>query len=691
MSSRWMRVVFPALLFSVYGVPLFYPPPATLPAWDAHAGFFGRLFPGVPAWWIVVRLAALASGTALWVYLARSALVPQNPSRQETACAVPTGWRAQTAVGWASALVILSPWAEAFTVSLQLTFVATLLVPSLLLQRLDLRSATYRMRAQLHLLVPAALVVSVWIGSFLVFDFGSLEAAIAVDQWRGFVDALKFAAEGKNFLTDRYDPEFPGLGAVPFLIQAVPLWALNLVPPSLASMQLAHMATAAFSAGALAFLVVGRFGPLAAAVAAAGFLFSPYMHFITTAPTPFLFGPLLTLLLLACWHCFRGSRSQAPLAAAGPVAGLAATHPGLIPIVGFFGLLFLLRLRHTWKSYWVGLACATAGLFAVLVPALPKVFTLADMAQLFGFHGNAAWLDLTLLGQRTILLMAEGRLEDVRNWSDIAVGAFLAPLAHSRLHIRLWGDTIFDPLTSVLFSAGVVTALLTVRRNREARETLGLLLAALAPAFTSPVDRVDIVHAVALPVPVALLAAQGFAVMSSGLLPRHAMWFGAALATLSCFGGTTLTHGVNPRILSASSVALAFESLRSEDGSRVVLLDYPADFSIDVRWLYVGPLSAFGWQRPVGYLRIAEGSVPWEELVANGKDLLMWSPGVEEDFRLTQSLCTEGLHVTLFRVQDRAQLGHVWIARLSSTPWSPNLEKRRWHTVKCGEILQPHS
>lgn len=679
-------LVLPAILFVAYGAPLYWPPPATLPAWEAEAGFIARLFPGVPGAWIVLRLLALVAGTALWIALLRPVL-PEPPIAPSWRFAHRC-WRARAAVGWATLLVVATPWVHSFSLSLQLAFLAALFVPALLLRQ---PSALQPLRAQapqvFRLIAPPLIVVAVWATRFLWLDAGGVEAAIAVDQWRAFVAALRFVAEGKNFWTDRYDPEFPGLGGAVFLSQGVPLWALGLIPPSLESMQWAQMATTALAALVLAWLVGARFGGLAAALAVAGFLFSPYMHFATIAPSPFVFAPAVTILLLACWNSFRATGSQAALAAAGPIGGLALTHPSLIPAAGFLGLLFLSRLRGKWSSCRVGIICATAGLLATFFPTVPNVFNVREMMHHLAFHGNAAWLDLTLLGQRTILLMAEGRMEDVRQWPGIVAGAFLSPVAHSRLHIRLWGDGIFDPVTAVLFTCGFATALFAARHSMEAREMLGLFLAALAPAFTSPVERVDIVHAAALPVPVVLLAARGFAAASLRVSPG----LRAGVVALACLAGEILVHIVNPRILSASAVSIAFESLRPQDAPRAVLLDYPADFSIDVRWLHVGPLSAHGWREPVGYLRLDGAVVPAEVLVADGKDVTFWSPGLEEDLRLARSLCERWPHLALFRITDRAQLGFVWAAGLGSTRWKPGLERSRWRRVECREILQPHS
>ena len=61
----------------------------------------------------------------------------------------------------------------------------------------------------------------------------------------------------------------------------------------------------------------------------------------------------------------------------------------------------------------------------------------------------------------------------------------------------------------VVFGLGLIACVRAARREAGARLVLVLLLATLAPAFVSPVDIVDIVHAAAISVPVALLAAAG--------------------------------------------------------------------------------------------------------------------------------------------------------------------------------------
>ncbi len=534
-------------------------------------------------------------------------------------------------------------------------------------------------------------VVAVWVAWSLAGEVGGLEASRTVDQWRAFVDALLFAARRGNLLAERYDTELSNLAALPFLFQGPPFWALGLGEPSLPSLQLHQVLWLAVAGLSLAAITASFLGPLPAAFAAASFLFSPFTHLMAVSAAPFVFGPVMTVALLLAWRSFARTASPAALAAAGPLAGLAALYPSMIPIVAAVGLHFLARLRSTWSALHGAWVAGAVGLFAAVLPAFFHVFSLAEAGHYLSFHGKAAYLDLALLGQASVLLMEEGRTMDIRRPADIAIGALLAPFAHSRLHIRIWGDTIFDPLTSLLFAFGLATSIHSLPRNPNARTMLGLFVASLVPSFVSPVDRVDVVHSVALAIPVALIAAAGLANVLDHLMPTLRLPAALVAALLSALSGHWLVHRVNPYILSASATGIALESLAPAEEERAVFLDYPAGFHPDVRWLYVGPMTAYAGRRPVGYWRWQGSTLPVQQFLRDGKDLVFWSPGLEHDLAVSRSLCAQVPGVTLFELRDPAALGRVWAANLSTARWEPRLEGGRWRLVGCGELPHSHS
>ncbi|MCX8072308.1 MAG: hypothetical protein N3C12_07650 [Candidatus Binatia bacterium] len=671
------------LLFLYYALPLLWPPPAQFTEWNPQAHVLGRLFPGVPTWWIATRLSALLLCTCLF---ARFYLRPFEDAAEFHPTPSVAAWQERVALGLAVALFVAAPWVKHAGLPGQLAFLAGLFVPALCLWSPSPRpqqsapTAVALLRPQL----PVVLVTVAWVGFFVGVELGSLEATRAVDQWRAFVDALQFAARNGKLFGERYDAELPNLGALPFLFQGVPLWQLGLVEPSLASMQLAQMSWLAVAAAGLALLATRIGGALPALIGTTGFLFSPFTHYLAVLPAPFVFAPVVTVaLLLAVWR-FRLNGSRASLVCTGPLAAFGLTFPSVVPIVGVAGLAVLARWPSTWRTHRLTWVAGALIFSAALLPAIPEVFSLREGTHHFSFHGIAASLDRALLGQGSVLLMERSRSVDIRRPLDIVLGALLAPFAHPRLHIRLWTDAIFDPFTATLFALGLLACVHNFKRSATARELLILFLAALSPAFVSPVDLVDMVHAVSLGVPVALIAALGAGQILAHI-PDATRPLVAALTSLGCCtAGALLSHEIPQRWLCASSTGIAFESLAPRDAPRAVVIDYPAGFHHDVRWLYVGPMTAYGWALPVGYLRLEQPHLPVDQLVADGKDLVFWSPGLEEDFNVRKSLCRFYPGVVLFQVWDRAGLGHVWAARLSEAPWEPRVHARRWRLVACG-------
>jgi hypothetical protein len=367
------------------------------------------------------------------------------------------------------------------------------------------------------------------------------------------------------------------------------------------------------------------------------------------------------------------------------MGGIALTYPGVVPVAGVLGIVMLWSLRRDWRQCWIGLAAGTAVLAAVVVPALPKVLTPSRMGQHLGAHGAATLLEAALLGQAPVETFARARAVMVPRPLEIVGAALIEPFANPRTPIRLWGDAIFEPVGAVLLAVGLVSALRMARRSRGARLLVLLYVVALAPAFVSPVDRVDIVHAVALPVPAALLAALGFMVLrerwTASRAGRTALVTAAAAGMAA--GGLLLFEVVNPRLLSASSTGILFRVLRAEDAPRVVVLDYPPGYAIDVRWLFTGVMTAYGGAAPVGYLPYRGGPLPAAELAAERKTILFWSPGVEADLRVAEAVCSAWPDATLYDLTDEAALGRTHAAVVAGTRWTPSAPPSRWRRRTC--------
>ncbi|MCW5892008.1 MAG: hypothetical protein KIT14_15900 [bacterium] len=570
------------------------------------------------------------------------------------------------------------PWATRLGPGGQTVYLAALLVPAAILT-LPWRVRVPRWRRTL----PVAALVALWAGWCLAADLGSPRVATVVDGWRGWVDLVLFAARGMNLLTQPFDADLAGVGAILTAFHGMPLVQAGVVPLTLAAMQVQQIAWLAVCAAGVALLARRLVGAGTELVAVAVFLFAPYTRFVAFFPGPFLVGPLYgtAIALLALTACRR--RSNAALAALGAASGVALTYPGVVPAAGFCVLVTLWQLRRDWRQLWVGAAAGLAALVAVVGPALPDVMQIGRMAQHFHLHGTVSLLEPALLGQLPIGAFAEARAAQIWRPLDVVLGALVEPFANARLAIRLWGDAIVDPLGATLLGVGLVACGRAAPTSPGAAFLVAYYVIALAPAFVSPVDRVDIVHAVVIPLPIALLAGAG--ARSIGRRLPHAVRRGAAAAAVATIavGGTALFDGVNPRILPASAPAIAIEGLHDADAGRVVVLGHAHAVSSDVRWLFTGPITAFAGRFPLGFLEYDGGPLPQDGFAADGIDVLVWSPGLDADAQVTRAVCAQWPAADVYELRDAADASRVLAADIGGRRWTPALPPGRWRRTGC--------
>lgn len=662
------------VLASIYAAPLFWPPAAETWAVRPDASLLVRLFPGVPPGWIVLRLGALLAAAALLGVAGLGAL--PDPLR-------PAATRSRDARSWLRGLALCvavgqlawAPWSRALGPVGQLVYALLLALPPLLLALpIRVRWQPFRWRRRL----PIALVILAWAGLTLWVDLESVRLAYAVDGWRGIVDIHRFAAQGKNLFADLFDPELPGLGAAFLLFLGMPAYQTGWLPVGNGLLQVFQVLALAAAAAGVASLARRFVGRGVAVVAVAVFLFSPYTRFVALVPGPFVAGPVYGVAIVLCALAAARRRSEAALAALGGLSGLALTFPGVAPVGGLFVAGALWSLRREWRRVRFGLAIGLASFLAVAVPAIPEVITPARMLQHLGGHGVVALIEPALLGQLPVSALAEARAVQVSRPLDVLAGALLLPFAHPRLAIRLFGDAIFDPLGAILVAVGLVASVRSAFGSPGARWLLVFYLAALSPAFVSPVDLVDVVHAVVLPVPVALLAAAGCAVLRRRLLGWRWRRFVAPVAALAAAaGGIALFDVVNPRIVPASSMAILLRAMPPAASERVLVLDYPADYAFDARWLFTGAMTALGGPRPIGYLGFGGGALPAAGLATAGKDILAWSPGLERDLRVRDAVCRAWPRASLLEIEDATGLSRVLVAFREGDPWRPEARSRR--------------
>lgn len=677
-DRRPWRLGAAGALVLVYAAPLLWPPGPAPWVPDVHAPLLARLFPGVPPLWVAVRLASLCGAAVLLAGAGLRGLPP--PFR--AAAVLPAPARADVrlpALAVATLQAAYAPWARTLGPAGQVAYLLALAVPPLLLA---VPVAVRWRPSALRRALPLGLAIVAWAAICLAVDGDAPRVAHAVDGWRGIVDIHRFVARGKNLLADLLDPELPGLGAALLVFLGLPLFQAGALPLTNGWMTVFQVLSLAGCATGVALLARRLVGPGVALVAVTVFLFSPYIRFVTLVPGPFLAGPIYATGIALCALAASRRRSEAALVALGAVSGVALTFPGVVPVAGLFVAATLWHLRRDWRRVWVGLAGGLAAFAAVVVPAMPEVLTPGHMGQHLGGHGVVALLEPALLGQLPVGAFSEARAVQVSRPLDIVAGAALLPFANPRTAIRLWGDAIFDPIGAVLVAVGLVVCLRAARRSPGARWLLLFSLAALCPAFVSPVDRVDIVHAVTIPVPVALLAAVGFAAVRRQIdwgRWRRGLATGVAIAI--AIGGTLLFDVVNPRILAASSMGILFRVLPADAADRVVVLDYPPEHGIDVRWLFTGAMTALGGPRPVGYLAYGGGALPAEGLAADGRDIVVWSPGLEQDLGVRDAVCAAWPGAALLEIWDRTGLSRVHAAFRDGAAWQP--AAARWRREEC--------
>jgi hypothetical protein len=328
-------------------------------------------------------------------------------------------------------------------------------------------------------------------------------------------------------------------------------------------------------------------------------------------------------------------------------------------------------------------AVAGLGCVAALLPALPA---LADFGRMLGDYteGRGDWIALesVLFGQRSPLdvpaLWQSGRAGAI----DIPLSALLAPFAIARQPIRLWGDALLDPVGGALAALGLALCARRARREAQARFVLLVLAAALLPAFVSSYDRASLTRLFAAPVILALLSGVGFRVLQRAFAPGRGR--AAALVVTLCvsLGGTWLFDAANPRILRASWLSIALESLASHRAPRppAVLLSYGG--ALDLSWLHVGRIASHVPERPLPWLRF-DGPPSLAAADEAGAGVLLWSPALEADAGISRAVCARWPRSTLYTLEDRPGRSRARAASLPGTAWAPSLPPTRWSAVRC--------
>lgn len=700
-------------LILLYALPLFAPPsggPAITPA--ADAGLIARLFPDVPAWWVAGRLIALLAGALLVTATARQpALRLENPPAGSDARTWRYPWVPHAALLAAAAHGLLlwvgphlPPIGQALFM-LWFTFPALLLWWGVVTPARPSGLAERRRGAW-----PLAAMIVAWLVFRVAVSWHSPRAADVVDTWRVFGGFVQLAKSNGNFLTESMDPELPGLSAMQLFFQGLPFLQVIAHIPGLIWVQVTNAAWLALGAATVAALAAALIGRSAAVIAAAAYLFSPFILLIQLSPMPpiALVLPAVAGLLLVRFY---RSGSPAALALLGAVEGIAAGMPPLIPMMG---LALLLAVWRLWKGPRVPPIVLVTALLSLTVGVASSLPSPATIGAMYGRYVVTqiplAVAERAVHGQLAPTIedwyggpLPEGvPLEDLRmpvtrGWLLMPAGALLAPFAIARWPLRLWADTLFDPLGAGLAAVGLLVCLRHARRDRVSLALVLFLGAGLGAGFVSSYDRISLFRLLGAPVPVALLTAAGFQSLAA-VLPGAAArrWATAAVALAIAIGGTVIFDVVNPRLLPASSLGLLVRSVDEADLRRVALLtSYLRDARQNVPpgrryweldWLrhnhpYIAEIVRTVPRRPIPLMAV-ERLAPLDA-ERDERDVMLWSPALEQSAGVTQQVCRIWPDAALYSIVDAAGLSRLYGARLAGPNWTPSLPPQQWTVGPC--------
>lgn len=649
--SAWRRT---AGLFcvAVYALPLWAPPPAQpifppLP----DATLLDRLFPGVPAWWIILRLACLGLGAALLAWRSGAADLDLRPL--STPVPPPRRLALRAAFVLAACLAAAACLAHSFSRPLQLAFALALPLPPLVTlagQRVPVwrrpgntAKSVLAIVALWGVLIVPSTWRSPWIAN-IADNLGPLNMVVTAND------------PSFNFLVDTIRPAQTGL----FLLLEGGGWlGLLGLEPSLAivaALNLAWLALTALILGALAARVIA---PAAAPIATAFFLFSPSAQMMALLLGPLFVGPLLGgSLLLLLDHARRRSSAPSFLGAAS-ITGFMATFPSMTPAAALAGLGLI---AVAWRRRLPPLVVATAALAAsaVVLPGLPSMVALREIVDFYAVtSGQWSTLEAASFGW---LNPERVRLQLVAGWSgrfDPLLASLTLPFAAPRTAMRVLGDVLYDPTGTVFATIGMFACLFAARPLPLA--LLGLLGLSLAAGLLPGYDRVSAMRLILLPLPMTLLACIGFLtlrrVLTAGAATTRA---GLACALLIALGGTWLGRVVQPSVLAQSVVGMVLEvEAANPDRASLALLPRGVDMSGGTVFLDQIP------RQPVAWLAY-DGSIELPPVAET--TIWLWPPAVEERSPVAAIACQRGAQ--LVELVDRSRSSRLYAAHFTAaTNW----------------------
>lgn len=670
---------------AVYAVPLLAPP-LTVAAGDPDAGLIQRVFPGVPPWWIVLRLVALA-GCAVLVALATEA-------RADTETSDPPAPRAQpphrvlvaTLIVCAGALVS-SFFASVYGPLLQAAHVLLVMSPPVIVAVAEWQGRPARkITAPDAWLVGVVVLVAYWLLQMPVLAFSSPRAASIVDMWLNFRWIQQAAATSSNILVSGV---LPGTTDAYLFFAGIPLMAAAGKVPTFEYLQWVQLFYVGAAAIGLALLIRRIAGGPAACIGVATFLFSPFAFFLVFCPTPYggIALAILVALLLASFAAVV-ERSAGALVLIGTLAGyIAATTPALFPFAGFALLLAgVAARRQPAKARGPLLLIVLLSCSAFVVPAFPALSAIAASVERY-IERHTPWhdLELILFGQ-----VSPQRINDIwergrPGFLDVPLGALLSPFAIARTPMRLLSDTLLSPVAGVLAACGLAICCRRARRDTVARVSIFLLALAVLPGFVSSYDRVSLARLIAVPIVMALLAGLGFeALRRRWLHTERALRVSVAMTACTIALSAAVTF--DKRLLRTSSTEIALELTRGPNTERgAVLLEHPPFDQKRGDWLNVGIMAENIPRQPLATM-VYDGPQVFEHREHTAT--FLWSPGLESTARVGDAVCARWRDAHIFEIHDQASLSRLFAARPADPDWKPDLPTWRWRREPCPTATQ---
>lgn len=679
-----LRLTLGFLLAAAYSASLCFPPPAMAPVPpDPSAPLLVRVFPGVPVALISLRLAALAIAAVL-VALGPAADFSWLRAFHQTDTSDPphtSGAQLLRATALVSAIayVVAATRAATFTRPQQLLYLALFPLPSLILAAAaateSLPAPRRGVRTHLWLLFALTLLVAAYETWRLRLAWHSPLIASITDA-RPFLELLEQIRQpAHNLVVGAFRP-----GVSSLLVAVSGLWILEAlaIPTSAHAVQIMQVIHVSVVGWMIGWIVLRQQLGATALVVVAAILASPWMLSMPLFVTPQVPTCLVFLLILASLEAVHARRSEVGLACFGTVLGLTAHQPGLLPMLALaLTLLGLSRYSGRKLPGW-GAAIGALMFLATGLPALPGLRQVLSGLRTYGSTGQM-WvgMEAAFFGQvDPWLIDFQGRGNSPAHLAN-AVAVALAPVAAPRTALRLIGDTLFDPITSVLIVMGLVTCLRRCRASGVARLGLILFVFTLLPAAISSYDRPSMTRTISFAASATLMAGLGFEFLRRRFPENQ----GPLVAGLACIGilgaGTYQFDRVNPRILARSAITIALETIQSTDRPPRATWIRAEGFDAMDATLFVPAINPNVSITTCGALAPPTGDE------ATSAPLLFWPPGVEDRCNLGAVLCRRNPSTRLFEIHDAAGAARVFAAWRDGDAWTPALSRDRWRELDC--------